>query len=393
MYYGAIVAASADTYTAYISLNVNGTWTPLFSQNYTGTPGGETLDFDVVGSSLQLSLNNSLVAYANDSTFATGSVGMLTSGGAVAVSNFNAMPITQQTASSNAYCDHFTTANNGQLDEYWINQDGDFTTAGTGTAAAVSSVSLATVNGITHANEAVSLTISSLATGQQVGLVARYNGSGLANMYYGAIVATSADTYTAYISLNVNGTWAPLFSQNYTGTPGGETLDFDVVGSSLQLSLNGSLVAYANDSTFATGGVGMLTWGGPVAVSNFKATPITQQTASSNAYSDSFTAANNGQLDEYWVNQTALSPAAGRVRPPLRVPSVWPRSTASPMPPTKRSASRSARSRPDSRSGWRLAMTVRAWPTCTLARSWPRPLPPTRRTFTTSSTASEPAQQ
>ena len=100
---------------------------------------GETLEFDVVGSSLQLSLNDSLVAYANDSTFATGGVGMLTSGGAVVVSNFNAAPITQQTASSNAYSDNFTTANNGQLDDYWVNQYGDFTTSGTGTATAVSS--------------------------------------------------------------------------------------------------------------------------------------------------------------------------------------------------------------------------------------------------------------
>ena len=99
----------------------------------------------------------------------------------------------------------------------------------------MTSIALATVNGIStpqtasnpftdtfstqgsYANEAVSLTISSLATGQQVGLVARYNGSGLANMYYGSIMATSANTYTAFIYRIVNGVGTPLVSENYTG--------------------------------------------------------------------------------------------------------------------------------------------------------------------------------
>ena len=145
MYNGSIVATSANTYTASINLIDNGALTTLFSKKYTGAPSGETLEFAVVGDSLQLSLNGSLVAYANDSTFATGGVGMLTSGGAVVVSNFNAAPITQLTAVNNAFSDSFTSANNGQLDEYWLNQSGAFTTSGTGTATATM-MSLATVN-------------------------------------------------------------------------------------------------------------------------------------------------------------------------------------------------------------------------------------------------------
>ena len=323
MYYGSIMATSADTYTAYIYVNVNGVSTPLFSQNYTGTTTGDTLEFDVVDSSLQLFVNGSLVGYANDSTFAAGAVGILTMGGAVVVSNFNATPITQQTATNNTYSDNFSTqgqsaitsASNGQLDDYWVNQYGDFTTNGTGTAKASSLIALATVNGTnTAANESADLTISSLAPGQQVGLAARYSGSGLGSMYYGSIMATSANTYTAAIFADVNGAFTPLFSQNYTGAPGGQTLEFDVDGSSLQLSLGGSLVAYANNSTFATGSVGMLTSGGQVVVSNFNAAPITQQTASTNSYSsysDNFTTANNGQLDDYWANQYGVFKSGG----------------------------------------------------------------------------------
>ena len=147
-----------------------------------------------------------------------------------------------------------------------------------------------------------SLTINSLATGQQVGLVARYNGSGLANMYYGSIAATSSTRTPPTFTSSSMASWMPLFSQTYQGSPStleGDTLEFDVVGSSLHLFLNGSLVAYANDSTFATGGVGMLTSGGAVAVSNFNAAPITQQTASNNSYSDSFSSQGSSVHHEY----------------------------------------------------------------------------------------------
>jgi hypothetical protein len=317
MYYGAIMPTSANTYTAYIEINVNGVATPLFSQNYTGTATGETLEFDVNGSLLQLFLNGTLVAYANDTTFASGGVGMVASGGAVVVSNFYAAPITQQSALNNSYSDNFSTQGssvitnvaNGQLDDYWVNRLGYFSTSGTGTATAATNNALATVNGISNADEAVDLTINTITTGQQVGLVARYSGPGLANMYYGSITATSANSYTASISLNVNGVVTPLFSQNYSGTVTGKTLEFDVTGSSLQLFLNGSVVADANDSKFATGGVGMLTSGGAVVVSNFNAAPITQQLASD--FTDNFTTQGssaitsdpNGQLDNYWANQ------------------------------------------------------------------------------------------
>ena len=325
MYYGSIMATSTSTYTASISLYVNGARTTLFSQNYTGTTTGKTLEFDVAGDSFQLFLNGSLVAYATDGTFAAGSVGMLSLGGAVVVSNFNAAPITQQTVSnsafSNSFSDSFNSQGssaissiaNSQLDDYWVDQVGDFTTGGAGTATGSAPMALATVNGIvTATNEAISLTIDTLSTGEQVGLVARYSGSGLANMYYGAIMATSANTYTASISLYVNGSRTVLFSQSYTGTATAQTLQFDVVGSSLQLTLNDSIVAYANDTTFAAGGVGMLTSGGAVVISNFNAAPITPQTAANDtSYSDNFSTANNGQLDEYWVNQDGAFAAGG----------------------------------------------------------------------------------
>jgi hypothetical protein len=69
-----------------------------------------------------------------------------------------------------------------QVGGAWVDQLGSFTISGT-TETAQSSTVLATINGISNAaNEAVGLTINTLTTGKQVGLVARYNGSGLSNM-------------------------------------------------------------------------------------------------------------------------------------------------------------------------------------------------------------------
>ena len=110
----------------------------------------------------------------------------------------------------------------GALSTYWTNQAGAFqvnTSSGTATAFAARqrwTWPRSTASAMLPTRRSASRSARS-PTGEQVGLVARYSGSGLANMYYGSIVATSADTYTAYIYLNVNGVWTTLFSQNYTG--------------------------------------------------------------------------------------------------------------------------------------------------------------------------------
>ena len=150
-------------------MNVDGVLTSLFSETYSGSAStaldGKTLEFDVVGTSLQLFLNGSIVAYANNSTFATGGVGMLTSGGPVVVSNFNAVAITPPTASypfaiTAAGTSPITGLSNGQLNSYWSIQSGDYVdNAGTLTGQS-SGVNLATVNGVSETTENVSATIT-----------------------------------------------------------------------------------------------------------------------------------------------------------------------------------------------------------------------------------------
>jgi hypothetical protein len=273
------VVAGSNSYTAYIYSVVKGAPTLLCSQTYSGSvPVNSTLMFDTVGSSLILSLGGTIIGCATDTALATtaGSVGTWTSSGAV-LSNFVAAPVNLQTA-SNPFSDNFTTGSaDGSLSTYWINQTGAFqvnTSSGTATAMAAAPVNnLATVNGISNANEAVSATINTLTTGQEVGLVARYSGSGLANMYYGAIVAGSG-SYTAYIYSYVNGAPTTLFSQTYTGTATGAVLKFAVSGTSLTLTLNGTTVATATDSTLTSAGsVGIMSSGGAT-ISSFSATGL-----------------------------------------------------------------------------------------------------------------------
>ena len=158
------------------------------------------------------------------------------------LSAFNASAVTPQSSSSTTnFSDNFsTTGNASQLSTYWTSQAGDFqvnTTNDTATGiGSTGTLDLATVNGISSANEAVSATVT-VTSGEYAGLVARYAGTGDENMYYGAIVAGSG-SYTACIFRNVNGVWTSLVSQTYSGTVTGAALQFDVVGTSLKLYLN-----------------------------------------------------------------------------------------------------------------------------------------------------------
>ena len=65
--------------------------------------------------------------------------------------------------------------------------------------------------------------------------------------YFGGIVATSTG-YNAYIYLNHNGVYTGLNGKSYTGSANG-VLTLEIYDSSLKLFLNGTLIAYGNDTT------------------------------------------------------------------------------------------------------------------------------------------------
>ncbi len=247
MYLGALYNSGGGP-QASIWRNVGGNWTQLTVQNVAA--GAGTLRFQVVGSSLRLFFNNTLVTYAYDTALTAGTVGIRTSGG-VSVDNFSAAKVTLAQAPL-PYVDNFTQAN-GFLSGNWRDRAGDFRVQ-SNLLQGNASLNVATLNTTSQANVSVQADVSVLGAGQHAGLVARYGGAGDANMYLGALSNVGTGLW-ASIWRNVNGVWTRLAAQTVAGASG--TLRFSVAGSSLRLFLNNVQVATANDSALSTGAVGV----------------------------------------------------------------------------------------------------------------------------------------
>ena len=216
-------------------------------------------------------LNNALVAYGEDATLTGGTVGLVASQGAQ-LSVFSASALTPAAptlTASTPFTDTFSTTFTlpttpptslpNQLDNNWINQAGNFSVStSNGTATGAAAYDLATVVGINAANVAVQASIALATTGEAAGLVANYSGSGDGSYYFGSLQATGANTYQANLYRVVNGNYTLLFTQTATGSVNG-TLQLTVYDGSLQLFLNGNLVAYGNDATLTGGSVGIRT--------------------------------------------------------------------------------------------------------------------------------------
>lgn len=136
----------------------------------------------------------------------------------------------------------------------WVQHVGRFSVASGRAVSRSAGTSLATARSVAAANVSLRATVN-VAPGGGIGLVARHSGPGDRSMYVGQIVRTSAG-YVARIVRNVGGAWKVLASRTFRGGPG--TLGFDVVGSRLTLSFNGTVLLTARDTAItAAGGVGL----------------------------------------------------------------------------------------------------------------------------------------
>src|SRR5262249_43992316 len=152
---------------------LSGVWTPLFTQNISSTGNG-MLRFEDVGPSLKLFLNSTLVAFADDSVItAAGTVGIRATAGAT-FDNFSA-DVLSLTTNNLPFNESFNAATNQQLNTNWLNQNGNFQVAG-GVATGKDSLDVATVNGVSSADEFVQVVINVTSSGQTAGLVTRYSG-------------------------------------------------------------------------------------------------------------------------------------------------------------------------------------------------------------------------
>ena len=207
---------------------------------------------------------------------ATGFVGSFTvsvtatDGKATSVAKTFQVTVTPLTATL-PFTDNFNRANSAFISGYWTKRNGDFQVQGNALVprGGASSWSVATLNGVSAADVSVEALVNLAAAGNDAGVIARYSGPGDRSMYMGTLVRTSAGV-TGQIWKNVNGAWSRVGLSGATASSG--TLRLDVIGSSLTLSLNGTAIVSAKDSSItAAGAVGLRSNGTGSSIDSFTA--------------------------------------------------------------------------------------------------------------------------
>src|SRR5262249_51973040 len=110
-------------FQASIWKNIGGVYTRLVT-GLTVSTGSGTLEFEAVGPSLKLIFNGQLLAFADDLSLTSGSVGMRLSKNAT-LDDFQADAVVQLTPTSTD--DFSTTSDGSQLDRNWTDQRGNIT--------------------------------------------------------------------------------------------------------------------------------------------------------------------------------------------------------------------------------------------------------------------------
>jgi hypothetical protein len=296
MYWGGLFRIGGQTF-AQIYRNLGGVWTLLSSQFYGASSG--TVRFEVINDSLKLFVNGQLLTSTFDTAITTPGGAGLWCSPSNRFDNFSVFSHAPLTNASLPYpTQTFTQADGTQLSTDWRERAGGFSVQ-TNQLATTGAQNLATLNGVVQADVVVQAGVTLTATGDQyAGLVARYGGPGIANMYWGGLYRISGTVY-AQIYRNVGGTWTLLSSHSISTSTG--SLRFEVTGNSLQLYVDNNLVTDAFDSMVpAAGSVGL--WGAEG--ENFDNFSAMAHAALPATFADAFTQADGTALSTSWQNRT-----------------------------------------------------------------------------------------
>jgi hypothetical protein len=247
-YLGQLRGLGDGQFQAAIFSNIGGTFNTLAIGSTVGSGTG-TLEFEVVGSSLKLILNNQLVAYAQDGSItAPGSVGMRLGQG-VTLGNFNASAITLPAKQALPFTDNFSNPGDGsQLSTNWSDQNGNIAVVN-GVAIGEGDFNLSTVNGINVADITVEGEVGLIpGAGQSAGLVARYAGPLYSNFYLAQFRDIGNGLYQAAIFKNIGGIFS-LVALGSTTTQNAGTFKFILTGSTLEVELDASVLVTAVDTS------------------------------------------------------------------------------------------------------------------------------------------------
>jgi hypothetical protein len=252
-YLGGIFFVSGHFYAG-LWRNVNGTWVGLGSRLLAGFSGSGNIRLENFGKDLELFVNNTLRLAAADAALTSGTAGMrATLGGRLD----NLVVSRQQTVP--AFQDNFNRPNNPTLGPNWTNPVSGLRVV-SNQARGTTALSLATVAGVRLADVTVSADVTvPRVNGGLAGLVARYSGPGSNNMYLGGILF-SGGVYRAVILRNLRGAWTVLgISGSLGGANVSRNVRFQVVGTTLQLFVGGTLEVGVTDAALSSGGVGLRT--------------------------------------------------------------------------------------------------------------------------------------
>jgi len=261
-YMGQLRDIGGGQFQAAIFKNIGGTFTTIAVGTTNATTGTGKLEFEVVGASLKVIFNNTLLAFGFDTSLtAAGSAGMRLPEGSTA-SSFLADQVPVPNAQTLPFADNFSTpplypADGNQLSTNWRDQNGNITVV-SGAATGEGDFNLSTVNGISASIVTVAGDINLTAgAGQSVGLVARYTGPLYSNFYYAQLRDIGGGQYQAAIFKNIGGVFTTIVVGSTT-TKNSGNLKFILNGTLLTLDLGSDVLASVNDSSITgPGSVGM----------------------------------------------------------------------------------------------------------------------------------------
>ncbi len=299
-YYGEILSTGSGFVAKILKLDANGNVSAQLNANTIPVLGSGTIRLEAAGPALKLFFNGNLAAYGSDPQFTVGQAGMrATRGNTTSIDNFtaNAIVLTAPAVPPPAFVDTFDAPNNGnQLSLNWTERQGNFSVAGSHLVGNDPVMNIATLNGVSFADESAQVDIVSGTANQNTSLVLRYQAA--SGAYYVAGIVKSGSTYVSYI-LGYDGTnFYNLASiaavPAVLGSTG--TLRFEIAGNMLKLFWNGALAAYGYDFSLPTAGLAGIRVSSGVVLDNFAVDRVLVTTPTL-PFNDNFnTAANGNQL-------------------------------------------------------------------------------------------------
>jgi hypothetical protein len=280
------IVNTGGVYSAQIRRLSGGTWQTLASTPVANFLSDSTLELQVVGTTIQLSLGGTVLLSAADSTLlAAGGAGdFATPGSVIWPAQATAIDRTQVPL---PFSDALDQANGQLLGTSWDEYTGSFRTQPNG-AVAQAAIDIATVHSQVQADVSASVDVTNVPAGGFAGLLSRYTAA-TGNTYRAGIASTynartKVTSYSAQIWRKFGGTWTLLASQPIaTGTG---TLTLLTAGGAQQLYLNGAMVLAASDKKLTTGAAGIYATQGAV-VDNFAIAPV-MFSATNTPFADSF---------------------------------------------------------------------------------------------------------